>query len=398
MLLSPGMSSADSARILLRLCKMSGKEEEFVAQAFRDNWVVPLGPNVDGFEKDLENFILKPGSKKRICALSSGTAAIHLGLEMLGVGVGDDVLVQSLTFSASANPVKYQGANPIFIDSEPETWNIDPQLLDDAITEIEKSKGKLPKAIIIVDLYGMPAKMTELLNVSQKWGIPILEDAAEAFGSEYKGVKCGNFGEYGVLSFNGNKMITTSGGGALICPDEKQRKRALSYATQSREPMPWYEHERIGFNYRLSNICAGIGRGQMYVAEDFISHHRYVHNRYREIFNDISEVKLHENPNEDFNSNFWLSTITFNEGVKVKGDDGCGAPEAMRRFLETKNIETRHIWKPMHLQPFFRECEAFINGNSEQIFKCGLCLPSGPWVGEKELEYIEKSIKEALNS
>lgn len=398
MLLSPGMSSADSARILLRLCKMSGKEEEFVAQAFRDNWVVPLGPNVDGFEKDLEKFILKPGSNKRICALSSGTAAIHLGLEMLGVGVGDDVLVQSLTFSASANPVKYQGANPIFIDSEPATWNIDPQLLDDAITEIKKSKGKLPKAIIIVDLYGMPAKMTELLNVSQKWGIPILEDAAEAFGSKYKGVKCGNFGEYGVLSFNGNKMITTSGGGALICPDEKQRKRALSYATQSREPMPWYEHERIGFNYRLSNICAGIGRGQMYVAEDFIRHHRYVHNRYREIFNDISEVKLHENPNEDFNSNFWLSTITFNKGVKVKGDDGCGAPEAMRRFLETKNIETRHIWKPMHLQPFFRECEAFINGNSEQIFKSGLCLPSGPCVGEKELEYIEKSIKEALNS
>ena len=375
---------------------MGGKEQEFISEAFRDNWVVPLGPNVDGFEKDLEKFLLPADSPKRICALSSGTAALHLGLVMLGVEAGDEVIVQSLTFSASANPVLYQGASPVFVDSEPETWNIDPLLLDHTIKERREITGKLPKAIIVVDLYGMPAKMDEIMAVSKKWDIPVLEDAAEAFGSEYDGIKCGTFGKYGVLSFNGNKMITTSGGGALICPDEQARKAVLSYSTQSREPYPWYEHRRIGYNYRLSNISAGIGRGQMYVAQEYIDHHRKVQDFYREAFSKIDGITLHENPSQKYNSNFWLCTVTLSPSLKVKGNDGCGVPEAMRRNLEKENIETRHIWKPMHLQPVFEKYPAYLNGVSQDIFNHGLCLPSGPWVGEKELEIVVKAIKKAI--
>lgn len=384
------------SRILLRLCKMSGKEQDFINLAFRDNWVVPLGPNVDGFEHDLEKFILPEGSPKRICALSSGTAAIHLGLVMLGVSTGDEVIVQSLTFSASANPVIYQGAMPVFVDSEPETWNMDPDLLDKAIADRQAKTGKLPKAIVVVDLYGMPAKLDEIQDVAQKWGIPVLEDAAEAFGSQYKGLMCGNFGEYGALSFNGNKMITTSGGGALICPDEQAQKRVMSYATQSREPAPWYQHERIGFNYRLSNICAGIGRGQMFVAREYIDHHKHIHKLYSGAFENIPGIMVHENPSPEFDSNFWLTTIRIEEGVKVKGDDGCGAPEALRRVLDKENIETRQIWKPMHLQPFFKDAPAYVNGVSEKIFDTGLCLPSGPWMGEKEVEKIVSTIRKSL--
>ena len=390
------MEKPKDPRILLRLCKMGGREQEFIQEAFDQNWVVPLGPNVDGFERDLEKFILPEGSKKRICALSSGTAALHLGLVMLGVEHGDEVIVQDLTFSASANPVLYQGGIPVFVDSEPDTWNIDPVLLDEAIAQRKSKTGKLPKAIVVVNLYGMPAKMNQILEVAKKWDIPVLEDAAEAFGSEYKGVKCGNFGDYGVLSFNGNKIITTSGGGALICPDEGKRKLALSYATQSREPVPWYEHERIGFNYRMSNISAGIGRGQMYVAEEFIAHHRMIHGLYRDAFNDIEEITLHDNPLQEFNSNFWLSTILIKENAKIKDNDGCGNPEALRRLLEKSNIETRQVWKPMHMQPFFKSYCAFTNGVSESLFSNGLCLPSGPWVGEKEVEKIVSSIKNAL--
>lgn len=383
-------------RILLCLCKMGGREQEFIQQAFNDNWVVPLGPNVDGFEKDLGNFLLPTDSPKRICALTSGTAAVHLALVMLGIKAGDEVMVQSLTFSASANPVVYQGATPVFVDSETDTWNIDPILLDKAIEDRLKKTGKLPKAIVVVDLFGMPAKMTEILEVSKRWDIPVIEDAAEAFGSEYKGSMCGTFGEYGVLSFNGNKMITTSGGGALICPDENKRKMALSYATQSREPVPWYEHERIGFNYRMSNISAGIGRGQMFVAQEHIDHHRFVQSLYREAFSSIPVITLRENPNPDFNSNFWLSTILISENAKVKGNDDCGNPEALRRCLEKANIESRHIWKPMHLQPFFKEAPAYVNGVSEHIFNAGLCLPTGPWVGKKEVARVVNTIKNAL--
>ncbi|MCH5225782.1 MAG: aminotransferase class I/II-fold pyridoxal phosphate-dependent enzyme [Muribaculaceae bacterium] len=383
-------------RILLSLCKMGGKEKDFIEAAFRDNWVVPLGPNVDGFEKDLETFLLPEGSRKRVCALASGTAAIHLGLVMLGVERGDEVMVQSLTFSASANPVKYQGATPVFVDSEPETWNIDPQLLDYAIKDRKDKTGRLPKAIVFVDLYGMPAKMREIEEVARKWGIPVLEDAAEAFGSEYQEEKCGNFGEYGVLSFNGNKMITTSGGGALVCPDDEAFRRVMNYATQSREATPWYQHERIGYNYRMSNICAGIGRGQMMVAQEHIDHHRWVQAQYREAFKDFEGIILHENPGPEFDSNFWLPTITFSPEAHISGEEAGGKPEAMRRILEKENIETRHVWKPMHLQPFFKDCPAYLNGVSEDLFNSGLCLPASPWVGQKELEKIISTIKSAF--
>lgn len=390
------MGKGEKERILLRLCKMGGREQDFIAEAFRDNWVVPLGPNVNGFEEDLEKFLLPSGSGKKICALSSGTSAIHLGLVMLGVGRADEVIVQSLTFSASANPVAYQGATPVFVDSEPDTWNLDPELLDKAIADRKVKTGKLPKVIVVVDLYGMPAKLDEILEVASRWEIPVLEDAAEAFGSSYKGLMCGNFGEYGALSFNGNKMITTSGGGALICPDEKKKKEALSYATQSREPFPWYEHEKIGYNYRMSNISAAIGQGQMLVAQEYIDHHRKVQSLYREAFREMPGIILHENPTLDFDSNFWLCTITLDDSIRIKGDDGCGKPEAMRRNLEAENIETRQIWKPMHLQPYFQGCPAYVNGVSEKIFETGLCLPAGPWVGEREVERVVSAIRESI--
>ncbi|MBD5356958.1 MAG: aminotransferase [Bacteroides sp.] len=319
-----------------------------------------------------------------------------MALIALGVGAGDEVMVQSFTFSASANPVTYVGATPVFVDSEPETWNMDPQLLDEAIADRVKKTGKKPKAIIPVYLYGMPAKIDEILAVAEKWDIPLLEDAAEAFGSCYKGQKCGTFGRFGALSFNGNKMITTSGGGALICPDEKAYKLVMNYATQSREPYPWYQHERIGYNYRLSNISAAIGRGQMTIAEEHIAHHRHVQALYRELFADMPGIKLHENPGRDFDSNFWLCTITFGPDLKVKGDDGCGRPEAMRRILNEANIESRHLWKPMHLQPVFAENPAYVNGVSEDLFSRGLCIPAGPYVGDAEVHKVVEAIRSAI--
>lgn len=388
-----------SDRILLCLCHMSGKEMDFINEAFADNWVVPLGPNVNGFEKDLEKFFLSypPGlERKRIVALASGTAAIHLGLVALGAGRDDEVIVQSFTFSASANPVTYVGATPVFVDSEPDTWNMDPALLDHAIADRIQKTGKKPKAIIPVYLYGMPAKISEILEVAEKWGIPVLEDSAEAFGSRYKGRMCGTFGEYGILSFNGNKMITTSGGGALICPDEEKWKLAMNYATQSREPYPWYQHERIGYNYRLSNISASIGQGQMTIAEEHIAHHRHVQERYRELFSGVEGISLHENPGPEFDSNFWLCAITLSPELRVKEADSCGKPEAMRRNLERHNIESRHLWKPMHLQPVFSKCPSYVNGVSEDLFSRGLCIPAGPWVGEKEIARVVEAIKESI--
>lgn len=401
-------------RILLCLCHMSGKELDFIQEAIDENWVVPLGPNVTGFEKDLEKFFSenragqkeierKFGSQfrrefneKRIVALSSGTAAIHLGLAGLGVERGDEVIVQSFTFSASANPVVYLGATPVFVDSEKETWNINPELLETAIKDRIEKTGRKPKAIIPVHLYGMPAQMDKILDVADKWEIQVLEDAAEAFGSEYNEVKCGLFGRFGALSFNGNKMITTSGGGALICPTPEEAARIIKYATQSREPYPWYQHEEIGYNYRLSNISAGIGRGQMTIAEQHIAHHRKIQNLYKEKFAGAPGIILHENPGPEFDSNFWLCTITLDHGIKIKGDDGCGAPEALRRILDKENIESRHLWKPMHLQPVFSDAPAYINGTSESLFERGLCLPSGPWVGEKEVEKISRTILSAI--
>ena len=407
-------------RILLCLCHMSGKEMDFINEAFAENWVLPLGPNVNGLEKDLERMFIptadsmpKDGvtvqspdlllshdpallERKRIVALSAGTAAIHLGLVALGVGHGDEVMVQSFTFSASANPVTYVGATPVFVDSEPDTWNMDPQLLDEAIADRVAKTGKKPKAIIPVYLYGMPAKIDEILAVAAKWKIPVLEDSAEAFGSRYRGQYCGTFGRFGVMSFNGNKMITTSGGGALVCPDEETWRLVMSSATQSREPYPWYQHERIGYNYRMSNISAGIGRGQMTIAEEHLAHHRRVQQQYRELFADIEGIELHENPGEEFDSNFWLCAITFVPDLKVRGDDGCGRPEAMRRALEARNIETRHLWKPMHRQPVFASCPAYVNGVSDDLFSRGLCIPAGPYVGEREVRRIVEAIRSSI--
>jgi len=395
-------------RILLCLCHMSGNEQRYIDEAFADNWVVPLGPNVTGFEKDLEDFFIRNHEqdipdglredygRKRIVALSAGTAAIHLGLVALGVTRDDEVMVQSFTFSASANPVTYVGATPVFVDSEPETWNMDPELLDKAIADRISKTGRTPKAIIPVYLYGMPGKISEIMAVARKWDIPVLEDSAEAFGSLYDGRPCGTFGRFGVLSFNGNKMITTSGGGALICPDEDAYRLVLNYATQSREPVPWYQHERIGFNYRLSNISAGIGRGQMTIAREHLAHHRRVQALYRELLAGVPGIELHENPGKEYDSNFWLCAITFTPEARVKGNNGCGRPEAMRRFLDSRGIESRALWKPMHLQPVFAECPAYVNGVSEDLFSRGLCIPAGPYVGEAEVRKVVDALKEAL--
>ena len=381
-------------RVLLCLAHMSGKEMDFIKQAFDDNWVVPLGPNVNGFEEDLENFInVTTDGKtlhKKVVALSAGTAAIHLGLVALGVGKGDEVIVQSFTFSASANPVVYQGATPVFVDSEPETWNLDPELLEKAIIDRKNKTGKYPKAIIPVYLYGMPAKIDEIMAIASKYNIPFLEDAAEAMGSEYRGQKCGTFGAYGALSFNGNKMITTSGGGALIVPDEESKKEVMFYATQAREPFPYYQHEKIGFNYRMSNICAGIGRGQMTILEEHIAHHRYIHSLYETCLKDIKGITLHTNPSEEYDSNYWLCNILIDE--KVTGFDY----EDLRLALEAENIESRPLWKPMHLQPVFADCPAYVNGVSESLFKKGLCLPASPWVTEEDVRRITEVIKKLL--
>lgn len=397
---------------------MSGQEQKFIQEAFDTNWVVPLGPNVNGFEADLEAFV---GRDKRVVALSAGTAAIHLALIALGIKAGDEVLCQSFTFCASANPITYLGATPIFVDSERDTWNIDPELLEQAIVDRIAKTGKKPKAIIPVYLYGMPAKMEEIMAISRKYNIPVVEDAAEGFGSKYDGEMCGTFGHYGILSFNGNKMITTSGGGALICPDNEAKQQIMFYATQAREAYPYYQHEQIGYNYRMSNISAGIGRGQMTVAADHVAHHQRLYNLYSELLRGVKGITLHGNPSERFESNFWLNTITIDPEVKVKDQElayaatvqgaigGAGGAthavesahtdcepnanvEALRIALDKAGIEARPLWKPMHKQPVFASAPAYTNGVSEELFKCGLCLPSGPCVTDDDARYIVDQI------
>ena len=376
-------------RIYLCLAHMSGKEQDFIREAFDTNWVVPLGPNVNVFEEELKHFI---GENKEVVALSAGTAAIHLALIQLGVQAGDEVICQSFTFCASANPVTYLGATPVFVDSEEDTWNMDPVLLERAIKDRINKTGRKPKAVIPVHLYGMPAKIDEICSVSTKYDIPVLEDAAEALGSEYKGRKCGTFGRFGALSFNGNKMITTSGGGALIVADEDTKKETMFYATQARAPFPYYQHEKIGYNYRMSNICAGIGRGQMTVLNEHIEHHRHVHALYEKAFAAIEGITLKSNPDKCFNANYWLSTILIDP--EKTGTDY----EKVRVALDQKGIETRPLWKPMHLQPVYKNNPCYVNGVSEKLFNQGLCIPAGPWVTDKDVAYIVKQIKDVVTS
>lgn len=412
-----------SNRILLCLAHMSGKEQEYIDQAFRDNWVVPLGPNVNGFEDDLKQFC---GGDKEIVALSAGTAAVHLSLIAVGVKPGDEVLCQSFTFCASCHPITYLGAKPVLVDSEPDTWNMSPELLEEAINDRIAKTGCKPKAIMLVYLYGMPAKIDEILAIGRKYDIPVIEDAAEGMGSKYKGRVCGTLGAYGILSFNGNKMITTSGGGALIVPDVEAKKRIMFFATQAREAYPYYQHEEIGYNYRMSNICAGIGRGQMTVVDDHIAHHRHIASLYEEAFKNIDGITYHAEPKgAGMESNYWLSTIVLDENLKIKGEDQAYAEaitgavggaagvvhgggsihtdcepnrnvEAMRLSLDKAGIESRPLWKPMHKQPVYKDAPAYVNGVSESLFKQGLCLPSGPLVTDEHVAYIVEKIKECL--
>ncbi|WP_299098780.1 aminotransferase class I/II-fold pyridoxal phosphate-dependent enzyme [uncultured Alistipes sp.] len=371
-------------RVYLCLAHMSGREQDFIREAFDTNWVVPLGPNVNAFEEELGAFL---GGGKRVVALSSGTAAIHLGLVLLGVGPGDEVICQSFTFCASANPAVYLGATPVFVDSEPRSWNMDPELLEEAIRDRIARRGRKPKAIIPVHLYGMPAGIDAICRVAERYGIPVLEDAAEALGSEFEGRKCGTFGALGALSFNGNKMITTSGGGALIVPDDETRRRAMFFATQAREPFPYYQHEQIGYNYRMSNICAGIGRGQMTVLDAHIAHHRRVHARYAAAFAGVPGITLADNPDSRWNSNFWLCTILVDPAVS---GTTC---EELRLRLDAEAVETRPLWKPMHLQPVYAGNPCYVNGTAERLFGRGLCLPAGPMVTDDDVDRIAACIR-----
>ena len=410
--------------IYLCLAHMSeeGIEQKYVKEAFDTNWVVPLGPNVNAFEEDLKRFV---GEGKEVVALSAGTAAVHLALLACGVGQGDEVIVQSFTFCASSHPVTYLGAVPVFVDSEKETWNMSPELLEEAIKDRIAKTGKKPKAIVPVALYGMPYDCTRIMEIADRYAIPVVEDAAEGFGSRFKGQVLGTFGKFGVLSFNGNKMITTSGGGALICKDAESKNQIMWYATQAREAYPYYQHEAIGYNYRMSNICAGIGRGQMTVADKHIAHHRHVQALYKELLKDVEGVLLHEAPSADYDSNFWLCTITLGSSLRIKGQENAckdivktavgGAAgvihavdcattdcqpnenvEALRAFMLGKKIEARPVWKPMHKQPVYKDAPAYINGVSEAIFKIGMCLPAGPWVTDEDVYYIVECIKEAI--
>ena len=410
-------------RILLCLCHLSGNEQKFVQEAFDTNWVVPLGPNVNGFEKDLEEFV---GQNKRVVALSAGTAAVHLGLLACGVGPGDEVLVQSFTFCASSHPITYLEATPVFIDSEKDTWNMDPALLEEAIKDRIAKTGKKPKAIVPVALYGMPYQIDKIMAIANKYEIPVLEDAAEGFGSKFNGQVLGTFGKYGVLSFNGNKMITTSGGGALITANEDEWREIMMYATQYRESYPYYQHEKIGYNYRMSNICAGIGRGQMTIVDKHIAHHKHVQALYEELLKDVPGIKVHNQPaTGEYDSNYWLCTMTIDENVKVKGQENAykqvvtgavgGAAgvihaaktattdcqpndnvEAMRMGLDALNIESRPLWKPMHKQPVYKNAPAYVNGVSEALFKVGMCLPAGPYVSDDDMRFICEAIKSLI--
>ena len=373
-------------RIWLSLAHMGGREQDFVQKAFDDNWVVPLGPNVDGFEEDLATYL---GDERHVVALSAGTAALHLGLILLGVQAGDEVICQSFTFAASANPIVYLGAKPIFVDSEPETWNMCPKLLEEAIKDRKEKTGTYPKAILPVHLYGMPAKMEEILEVANRYGIPVLEDAAEALGSVYKGQKCGTLGELAGLSFNGNKMITTSGGGALVCRTAEEAKETKFYATQARDDAPHYQHTKIGYNYRMSNVCAGIGRGQMFVLDEHVARRRAIHALYTEGFNEVAGISVLQNPSADFDSNFWLTTIL------VEPKQAGKTRETIRLALEADNIESRPLWKPMHLQPVYAEAPFYGSNISEELFDKGLCLPSGPTLTDEDIQRVIEVIKKA---
>ena len=457
----------EKKRIYLCLAHMSedGAEQRYVKEAFDTNWVVPLGPNVNAFEQELERFVCSPMSNeqlgmsdgqttKRVVALSSGTAAVHLGLLAAGVKAGDEVIVQSFTFCASTHPVTYLGATPVLVDSEPDTWNIAPELLEEAIKDRIEKTGRKPAAIVPVALYGMPYKADRIMEIANRYGIPVVEDAAEGLGSRYKGQVLGTFGKYGVLSFNGNKMITTSGGGALITANDDEWREIMMYATQYRESYPYYQHEKIGYNYRMSNICAGIGRGQMTVVNDHLTHHKHVQKMYEELLKDVPGVHVHRQmSNEElgmsneatpvFDSNYWLCTMTIDEDVKVKGQEDAyktivtgavgGAAgvihaatsahtncepnanvEALRVALDRAQIEARPLWKPMHKQPCYCRgkmeevrCKnysvitsetsvAYVNGVSEGLFKIGMCLPAGPYVTDEDVRYIVDTIKENI--
>ena len=410
-------------RILLCLCHLSGNEQKFVQEAFDTNWVVPLGPNVNGFEKDLEEFV---GQNKRVVALSAGTAAVHLALLNCGVGPGDEVLVQSFTFCASSHPITYLGATPVFIDSEKDTWNMDPDLLEEAIKDRIAITGKKPKAIVPVALYGMPYKIDRIMEIANRYEIPVVEDAAEGFGSKFNGQVLGTFGKYGVLSFNGNKMITTSGGGALVTANDDEWREIMMYATQYRESYPYYQHEKIGFNYRMSNICAGIGRGQMTIVNEHIAHHKKVQKLYEELLKDVKGITVHSQPaTGEYDSNFWLCTMALDPTLKVKGQENAykqiitgavgGAAgvihaassavtdcqpndnvEAMRMGLDALNIESRPLWKPMHKQPVYKNAPAYVNGVSVDLFKVGMCLPAGPYVTDDDVKFIVDAIKSLI--
>lgn len=373
-------------RILLSYVHMGGTERDWVEKAFESEWIVPLGPNVDEFEHKLEKYLGAPN----VVALSAGTAAIHLALVALGVGSGDEVICQSFTFAASANPIKYQGADPVFVDSEPDTWNMSPDALEEAIIDRKKQTGHYPKAIIPVYLYGMPAKMDEIRAIADKYGIPIVEDSAEALGSEYKGKKCGTLGNYGCLSFNGNKIITTSGGGALVCHSKEEADRVKFYATQAREQRPYYYHETIGYNYRLSNVSAGIGCGQMDVLQPHVELRRAIHDFYTKELAEIDGLSVQQNPSTDFNSNFWLSTVLIDPKT---GKD----PESLRQFMLDAGVETRRLWRPMHMQPVFADAPYYGGTTCETLFDRGLCLPSGSGLKEEELRYVADKIKEFFN-
>jgi len=418
--------------IYLCLAHMSeeGIEQKYVKEAFDTNWVVPMGPNVNAFEQNLADFAnaMDDGSKldRKVVCLSAGTAAVHLALIACGVQAGDEVCVQSFTFCASSHPITYLGATPVFIDSECDTWNMDPELLEKAILDRKEKTGKYPKAIIPVALYGMPYDCERIMAVADKYGIPVIEDAAEGMGSRFNGQVLGTFGRFGVLSFNGNKMITTSGGGALICRSVEDANQIMWYATQARDAYPYYEHTAIGYNYRMSNVCAGIGRGQMTVLEDHIAHHKHVQELYRQLLKDIPGITLHDQPNDGrYDSNFWLCTATIDPSVKIIGQENAykevitsavgGAAgvikavdsattdcqpndnvEALRIFMLSKKVEARPVWKPMHKQPVYASAPAYLNGVSEEIFKVGICLPAGPCVSDDDVKYIVECIKEAI--
>lgn len=415
--------------IYLCLAHMSDKglEQKYIKEAFDTNWVVPLGPNVNAFEEDLKLFVGKDqqGLEKEVVALSAGTAAVHLALIACGVKPGDEVCVQSFTFCASSHPITYLGATPVFIDSERETWNMDPELLEKAIIDRIEKTGKKPKAIIPVALYGMPYDCERIMAIAEKYDIPVIEDAAEGFGSKFKGQMLGTFGKFGVLSFNGNKMITTSGGGALICADPESKNKVMWYATQAREAYPYYQHEEVGYNYRMSNICAGIGRGQMTIANEHINHHKHVQALYEELLADVDGITVHKAPSADYDSNYWLCTIELDSTLRIKGQENAykeviktavgGAAgvihavdtavtdcqpndnvEALRVYLLNAKIEARPVWKPMHKQPVYKNAPAYINGVSEDVFKVGMCLPAGPYVTDEDVRYIVETIKSAI--